>query len=215
MIVNEIFTSIDGEVNRWGQGILTTFVRLQGCNLRCDYCDTPDALEFADLIHDVSIAEVITEIANKECKKVTITGGEPMAQHDFFELLDLLMRYEYWVSIETNGTYLIPIPYLNDERLSWVVDYKWEYQERMRMNWTALSENDWIKFLVNEDNVMGIFSKIKEMRKEGVSARIAVSDVSSPEAIHVNHVWLMNLLIKERMFDVSLNVQLHKLIGIA
>ena len=74
MIVNEIFTSIDGEVNRWGQGILTTFVRLQGCNLRCDYCDTPDALEFADLIHDVSIAEVITEIANKECKKVTITG---------------------------------------------------------------------------------------------------------------------------------------------
>lgn len=211
MIINEIFTSIDGEVNKWGQGALTTFVRTQGCNLRCSYCDTPKAIarDEDEFWYTKAIYEIYDEIKKGGCKKVTITGGEPLLQKDIFDLISYLQFQGYNISIETNGTIPIPKALINRENICWVVDYKWDYKEQMRVTFEALSKNDWIKFVVSSNNVYQIFDKIRDMRKEGVYARIAVSDSIA------NHKWLVNLLIQERMFGVSLNVQLHKLINVA
>lgn len=215
MNINEIFTSIDGEVNKWGQGILTTFIRTQKCNLRCSYCDTPKALDSAIKDQEMSVWKILNKAENIGCKKVTITGGEPLIQEDIFLLIDGLIDLGFHVSIETNGSVCIPRPYLRPQGeeykrlLNWVVDYKMEYERLMVVNWLALSNSDWIKFVVTKENVDKTFNKIKEMITAGVRARIAVSAVDSKE-----HKWLAGLLIKEKMWDVNLNVQIHKGLGI-
>ena len=84
LIINEIFYSIQGESLNTGHP--TVFVRLTGCPLRCVYCDT----EYA--FHDgkpMDFNTIIEKINSFNCKKVMITGGEPLAQknimtHIFF-----------------------------------------------------------------------------------------------------------------------------------
>jgi 7-carboxy-7-deazaguanine synthase len=208
MKINEIFTSIDGEVNKWGQGALTTFVRLQGCNLRCLYCDTPDAITFVNEIGEMPIASILSQVSSLQCTKVTITGGEPLAQPEIFNLIDLLMRYEYNISVETNGTFVIPIPYLNDERLNWVVDYKLECEEKMKVNYLALTPTDWIKFIVHgEKSFKMSLQVVEKLRKDGCGARIAFSTTTDPKN-------LMDRLIEAKAWDIVLNVQLHKLLDV-
>ena len=103
--INEIFTSIDGEVNRYGQGGLTTFIRLAGCNLQCSYCDTKQA-QAMDTGVDMTIDEITERI---EVSKVTITGGEPLCQKDeLIELINSLCFTDIRVTVETNGSLIIP-----------------------------------------------------------------------------------------------------------
>jgi 7-carboxy-7-deazaguanine synthase len=212
MLINEIFTSIDGEVNKWGQGVLTTFIRTQGCNLRCSYCDTPKALDENDdsKYAEMSVNDVVNEVVTfGGCDKVTITGGEPLEQPDIFMLIDALLHEGIVkISVETNGTHPIPTPYIN-RFICWVVDYKWEYRNKIQVNFQNLSETDWIKFVVGEANVVDTFAEIKAMRREGVKARMAVSALDD-----IEHKDLLQLIFREKV-DVSLNVQLHKLINVA
>jgi 7-carboxy-7-deazaguanine synthase len=60
--VNDIFASIDGEVNGWGQGRPTTFIRLSGCNLRCSYCDTKQTWQPGMSMSTKEVAEEIKKI---------------------------------------------------------------------------------------------------------------------------------------------------------
>lgn len=100
MKVSEIFYSIEGEGIEIGR--LEVFIRLAGCNLRCTWCDTKYALENGK---DMSVDEVIKEVAKYPCKNVSITGGEPLLQRkEVFELVQRLKKVNYWVQINTNGT---------------------------------------------------------------------------------------------------------------
>jgi|APSaa5957512535_1039671.scaffolds.fasta_scaffold00685_30 7-carboxy-7-deazaguanine synthase len=222
MRVHEIFASIDGEVNKWGAGHPTVFIRFQGCNLRCTYCDTPKSLDILDedIAVDMEIDEIVDKVISFGLNKVTITGGEPLYQKPpdelksmyhaaVLELVDRLSDLGQLISVETNGTQPIPTYYTLLDNVGWVVDYKWEYNRQMIVNYQGLGPQDWIKFVVSAEHVIETFNKIKEMRKEGVSAQIAVSSTTN------SHAWLAEMLIKEKMADVHLNVQLHKLIGVA
>jgi len=218
MRVHSIFTSIDGEVNKWGQGTFSTFLRLAGCGLACTYCDTPQARDW-DGKKVFTLSEVINEINKRGCKKVTITGGEPLMQQDaLFNLLRyLLFRHPYdkrdfKVSIETNGS--IPIPEWGGG-INWIADYKLPssgMSEQMDLeNFENLGSDDYIKMVVEDKNdfyfALGVIDALKEKR---ISARIAMSplDPTLPPGV------LMGWLMKEKMFDIQLNVQLHKLLGI-
>jgi len=93
--INEIFTSIQGEgVNT---GIPTTFIRLQGCNVGCSWCDTKESWNNNEGI-ELSIDSIINKI---ETKNVCITGGEPCLQ-DLTELTNKLDGY--YLTLETSGT---------------------------------------------------------------------------------------------------------------
>ncbi len=211
MLINEIFTSIDGEVNKWGQGIITTFIRTQGCNLRCSYCDTLKSQgQDEDTSYSIMyVDDIVDAVLFHGTNKVTITGGEPLEQETILDLIDALLLCEIRkISVETNGTHIIPFNYIGGD-INWIVDYKWEYKDKMKVNWENLHKLDWIKFVVSPINIEEIFEEIKAMRREGVVARIAVS------ALGMEHKDLMNQLIKEKLFDVSLNVQLHKLINVS
>ena len=101
----EIFYSVQGE-GTW-TGTPAVFVRLAGCNLACDFCDTDYALKFVASIDDV-VARVRSE--GGDCPMVILTGGEPLAQSAAPALIDALRADGRRVHVESNGTIDVPLP---------------------------------------------------------------------------------------------------------
>lgn len=101
----EIFYSIQGE-GTWS-GTPAVFIRLAGCNLACDFCDTDYSLKFL-----ASVADVVRMVrdAGGDCPMIVLTGGEPLAQSEALELIDALRRDGRRVHIESNGTIFSDIP---------------------------------------------------------------------------------------------------------
>jgi 7-carboxy-7-deazaguanine synthase len=147
--INEIFTSIDGEVNKFGQGGLTTFIRFADCNLRCSYCDTNYA-QSDKFAKEMTINEIISQV---KTPKVTITGGEPLVQMlGFNQLITVFLDMGLFVTVETNGSLLIPDAYrYYDSQLGWVIDFKFEYENQMIWeNFILRRKGDWIKFVLDK-----------------------------------------------------------------
>jgi 7-carboxy-7-deazaguanine synthase len=201
--VANIFTSIDGEVNSFGQGTFSTFIRVSGCNLKCRYCDTswsqnPD---YGKLMHENKIMDIVQKI---ECNKVTITGGEPLLQ-DISLLLNLLIENGNDISIETNGTILLPKNYINN--VSWIVDRKigedFKYE-----NLPLLSGGDFIKIIVWDEK-----SYMEAKQFYGGNAHLTLANFAfSPLLPILPHALLCEWMIKDKLFDVKLNCQIHKFI---
>jgi organic radical activating enzyme len=101
--VVEIFPTIQGEGHRAGQPAI--FVRLGGCNLACNFCDT----EF-ETFSPMRVDEVVEKVGNSEgIKLAVITGGEPLRQN-IVPLCNALIAESFTVQIETNGTLWRPLP---------------------------------------------------------------------------------------------------------
>ncbi len=133
--LEKIFYTIQGEGPYNGHPSI--FIRLSGCNLKCDFCDT----SFEDFNHHFSINEIINHLGNlgnTKTKLIVITGGEPFRQN-ISNLVDKLLALEYTVQIETNGTLFIPLSFskklvivcspktanLNKELLPYINYYKY------------------------------------------------------------------------------------------
>ncbi|MGB8626066.1 MAG: 7-carboxy-7-deazaguanine synthase QueE [Candidatus Cybelea sp.] len=95
----EIFYSVQGE-GMW-TGTPAVFVRLAGCNLACDFCDTDYSTKFF-----AEVDEVVARVrdAGGECPMVVLTGGEPLAQAQSPALIEALRRDGRRVHVESNGT---------------------------------------------------------------------------------------------------------------
>jgi len=97
--ISEIFCSIQGESTY--AGLPCIFIRLAGCNLRCNYCDTIYSYE-SDITS--SAHDIITDIEKYDpVNLVEITGGEPLLQDEVFQLFELLNEKKYKILLETNG----------------------------------------------------------------------------------------------------------------
>lgn len=106
MKVNEIFYSLQGEGAY--TGCAAVFVRLSGCNRRCDFCDT-DFTAFVEMTE----AEIVEAVKQYPAEIVVITGGEPALQLTP-SLVEALHAAGRRVHIETNGS--LPLP----EGIDWV-----------------------------------------------------------------------------------------------
>lgn len=214
--IAEIFRSIDGEVNCWGQGVLTTFIRLQGCNLfpPCPYCDTKHAQDPDKVIHKLSVEDILKIIPEG---KVTITGGEPLLQKETERLIThLLVNYQN-VSVETNGSILISRQ-IHSERLSWIIDYKLHIPSKMCIDnfWKATSQ-DWIKFVIAKpEDFQCAVDIAQSLISGGCKARIAFSPVMKKDitkwGIANPAQWLAEKIIEKQLWHITFNLQIHKLI---
>jgi len=228
MRINEIFLSIDGEVNRWHQGGFSTFIRVSGCNCHCLYCDTKYAQDSKSGI-EMPINEIVEKVKEIGCPKVTITGGEPLLQkNELYSLVSKLtpiheMRYN--ISIETNGSIAIPDWRMGAEKdfLNWIADYKLpssgEDNKMQDSNFMVLNGSDWIKFVIADigDYIKAVDVK-RRLQHSGCKARFAFSpaiDQTSPyDKIMPNTRILMKWLEEDKQFDAVLNLQLHKIAGL-
>ena len=102
--VNEVYESIQGEGLLAGMPSL--FIRLQGCNLRCPWCDQPEALDFKE--GTLSTEELLEKVRRSPFRHAVVTGGEPFAHGGLPYLIELLLEEGFSVQIETNGTLWIP-----------------------------------------------------------------------------------------------------------
>ena len=114
--LTEIFYSLQGEADT--VGIPTVFIRLTGCPLRCQYCDTAYAFTGGEWWQLSSILERVREF---DARYVCVTGGEPLAQPHCLALLNALAEAGYRVSLETSGAMAIDAV---DPRVIRVVDVK-------------------------------------------------------------------------------------------
>src|SRR3989338_7886653 len=96
--ITEIFLSLQGESRT--VGLPTVFVRLTGCPLRCQYCDTAYAFHGGEWMAPEAIVD---QVAAYQVRHVTVTGGEPLAQKNCYPLLQRLCDQGYQVSLETGG----------------------------------------------------------------------------------------------------------------
>lgn len=100
--VVEIFASLEGE-GGW-MGRQSAFIRLFGCNLRCDWCDTTHAYEPAGQCEEMSLETIVQRVRELEVGFVTLTGGEPFVQERLPALCAALGEAGLRIKIETNGT---------------------------------------------------------------------------------------------------------------
>ena len=119
--INEIFQSISGEAGHpsFPQGTFCSFVRFQGCNCQCNWCDTAHSQD-PEAGRSMSVGEILSEIGINNY--IVITGGEPALQAlGLSMLVRALTQAGKHVQIETNGTF-IPVDF--GENCTWVIDYK-------------------------------------------------------------------------------------------
>ena len=144
LVVHEIYASIQGESTF--AGIPCTFVRTTGCNLRCVWCDTPQAFYRGTRMRR---EDVVQAVMAHETPLVEITGGEPLLQPGVVPLLSELCDLKRTVLLETSGEAdLSPV----DARVHKVMDLKCPGSgESHRNRWSNLDHvgpRDELKFVL-------------------------------------------------------------------
>ena len=151
MKVIEKFLSINGEGLKSGE--LAVFIRFQGCNLRCPYCDTKYSY-INPKYQELEVEEIIDYIKSTNVCNVTLTGGEPLIQPDVDKLINELSNLGYRVELETNGSVDIS-KYVGLNGVSFTLDYKGPsslMEDKMNLeNYKYLGKNDVVKFVCGSD----------------------------------------------------------------
>ena len=199
--ITEIFYSLQGEARE--VGIPTVFVRLTGCPLRCNYCDTAYAFKGNN---PLSIKHILDEVAQYKTQYVCVTGGEPMAQSNCLKLLDALVSAGYNVSMETSGS--IDITPVNS-KVSIVMDIKTpssteEHQNRYE-NLPILEKKDQLKFVIASRSDFDWCTDLLDHNE------IQSEVLFSPVYESLKPVELADWIL-EKNLNVRLQVQLHKIL---
>lgn len=229
MLVNSIYATFQGEVNKFGIGHPVIFLRLQGCPIRCYkrtigiLCDTPEALKKPTEKTEVSGILDAVKTLSKETgiKIVTLTGGDPLwnNESELIELFKGLTNLGLSVSVETSGT-ISWLPYCNidNNKIFFVLDYKlksagikdgvtlFDSDEHL----TCLTNNDYIKFVIYDDEdlkeAVKVIGTLKHKTKAVLSVgaywggKISTLDIFK-EFLNVNLAG-----------NITINAQLHKLV---
>lgn len=201
--ISEIFYSLQGEAN--SAGLPTVFIRLTGCPLRCQYCDTAYAFHGGNWM---DYEEIVATVADHRAGSVCVTGGEPLAQKNCLGLLTLLCDRDYRVSLETSGAIDVSAV---DRRVVKVLDIKTpgsgEESRNLWDNVTHLTRHDQIKFVICD-------------RHDYEWARAQIADRGlnrictnwlSPSYQQLPAVELAEWILEDRL-PARLQVQLHKIL---
>lgn len=184
--LNEIFYSIQGE--GLNAGMSAIFIRLSGCNINCDFCDTDHSLKMR-----LTELEILKTVQTYPCFNIIITGGEPLLQ-DLKPLVKLLQDEGYMVGVETNGTFA------TDIRFDWItVSPKGDNLDEI-----LLMECDELKVVYMgqdltpyDEHIDCLYKFLQPLDKDG---KMNIEETISA--------------VKRSRGDWRLSVQLHKLLGV-
>lgn len=199
--ITEIFYSLQGEADT--AGVPTTFVRLTGCPLRCQYCDTAYAFHGGEWWELDAIVARARELG---ARHVCVTGGEPLAQKNCLELLRQLADEGFRVSLETSGAMSLQDV---DPRVVRVVDIKTPLSgEETRNRYDELGRldsKDLVKFVIcGREDYEWSRAKLEEL---GLTSRCTV--LFSPSHQQVPARDLADWILEDRL-PVRFQIQLHK-----
>jgi 7-carboxy-7-deazaguanine synthase len=202
--ITEIFHSLQGETST--VGLPTVFVRLTGCPLRCQYCDTAYAFSGGEL---QEITSVLEQVAAFGTRYVTVTGGEPLAQPGCIVLLRELCDLGYETSLETSGA--LDIAQV-DPRVVRVVDLKTPGSgEEARNRWQnidLMTRRDQVKFVICDANDYAWARD--QVRQHDLPARVG-EVLFSPSYTQLPAVQLAEWILRDRL-PVRMQIQLHKVL---
>jgi len=201
--ITEIFHSIQGESTY--AGIPTVFIRLTGCPLRCQYCDTDYAFSGGKL---QTIETILKTVESYKCNHICVTGGEPLAQPGCFSLMKSLCDKKYVVSLETSGARDIADV---DSRVTVVMDLKTpdslEHEKNLLSNLNLLKKNDQIKFVIcSRRDYEWACQMIKDYHLNEKSELLF-----SPSWGQMNPRELAEWILKDKL-SARFQLQLHKLL---
>jgi 7-carboxy-7-deazaguanine synthase len=209
----EKFLSIDGEGPTSGE--LAVFIRFQGCNLRCSWCDTTYSWDTESTKEILSAKEIYDYIKENNVVNVTLTGGEPLIQDNIDELLALLNSDNALnIHIETNGAIDIEpfkIKHKGDN-ISYIVDFKLpssKMTDSMNINNLKLVDNkDVYKFVVGSMEDLQMAYEL--INKYDLTSKCLV--YLSPVSGDINMQEIVEFMKNKNLNKVRLQVQLHKII---
>ncbi len=202
--VTEIFCSLQGESR--SAGFPTVFIRLTGCPLRCGYCDTRYAFGGG---REMPVEEVVGQAVAMGVQRVTVTGGEPLAQAGAPELLTRLCDAGFVeVSLETSGALDLAGV---DRRVVKVMDLKTpgsgEAARNRYANIPLLGPLDQVKFVLCD---RADYEWAKERMEEyDLPSRCEI--LFSPASGRLSPVQLADWIVEDRL-PVGFQLQLHKLL---
>ncbi len=208
--ITEIFYSLQGETSLVGWP--TVFVRLTGCPLRCQYCDTAYAFSGGK---KWSLEDILKEVSKYERHvkpRITVTGGEPLAQRNVLILLKALCDANYQVSLETSGALDISEV---DPRVIKILDIKTPGSKESHRNlWENLAHmtphKDEFKFVIchREDYDWSVqHLNLHRLWEKGTV-------LFSPSATELPAKQLSDWILEDQL-PVRFQLQLHKILGVA
>ena len=220
MNICELFLSVEGEGKR--TGLPAVFIRKTQCNLRCSYCDSSYAFK-ENPEGDMSVESIMDQVylvsggATHGCKKVTLTGGEPLYcrseldRMQTSDLIDALTYNGFEVNVETNGSIDL-YPWKDVVRQNGFFTMDWKSvssgasKNMLPSNLEVLDENDVLKFVV------GSVEDLNQMKDVLESYDIKAQVYVSPVFGKIEPKDIVAYVLENRLFNVKVQIQMHKVI---
>ena len=221
--IREIFTSVQGEGIKLGTR--QTFIRFLGCNLSCNYCDTPDSqIKDGPFVYTGKILQnpvtVDTLLDKLDANEIAITGGEPLLQMEFLEeLCDRLIVLNKKIYLDTNGTLPNELNKIIKKIDTVSLDFKIPTATGRPKLWDehaacleiARQKSVYVKMVINENLLPQELDKTCEIIKNiDDSITLVLQPVSNciiPDVLNIQKTAL------EKLKDVRIIPQVHKYLG--
>lgn len=236
--VYEIFASIQGEGLCCGQR--QTFVRFAGCNLVCDYCDTPAARQeqpsvclvesnppsraIEEIANPVSVEDVVSCCRELGRNVISITGGEPLAQVDYLaDLMAELKGAGFVTSLETNGTLYRELAHVikwvdsvaMDMKLPSAAGHGVYWDEHSRFLEVASGTDLFVKVIASastiEDEIIRCCEIIAPVDRH---IPLVIQPMSGGEAVSGELLMRLQDAASKTLADVRVIPQCHKVLGL-
>lgn len=212
--VTEIFYSLQGEALT--SGLPTIFVRLTGCPLRCVYCDTEYAFSGGER---QSLEAIMATIQSFPCKRICLTGGEPLAQPNAIELMKRLLAEDYEISLETAGALSVEnVPVAVSKVMDLKTPSSGEADKNLWSNLNYLTPHDQLKFVImNREDYEWSKAKLLEHKLDKVvgtvwfSPMFNVDDNDNSPDVPLLARELAEWMLADAL-PVRFQLQLHKII---
>lgn len=204
LLIHEIYASVQGESSF--VGLPCTFVRTTGCNLRCRWCDTPDAFGGGTRM---TRAEVLERALSFDTPLVELTGGEPLLQPEVLPLMTELCDAGRTVLIETSGERDVSAV---DPRVHKIMDLKapgsGEGHKNRYENLAHLTERDEIKFVLADRKD---YDWMRDLIATRALSALGATLLASPVHGELDPKQLVAWVLEDRL-PVRVQVQIHKYI---